>query len=76
MDISNEEAGPFFPGTTDKEAENTIAKGIAQAAAKRHIKGVINSTDGMFSMLERTTNANVAMTDTTEPVNADLMSPK
>lgn len=76
MDMSNEDAGPFFPGTREREAEKTIAKGMAQEPAKRHIKGVMSKTDGIFSKLEKTSKAVVAKTDKNEPINADLTSPK
>ncbi len=45
--MSKEEEGPFLFGTTERDAEKTIAKGIAQEPAKMHIKGVISMTEGI-----------------------------
>ena len=76
MDMSKAEAGPFLSGTMDKEAENTIAKGMAQAAAKRHMRGVTISGEGIFSnkaMIKRTA---VAHTEIKEQVNAVFSVPK
>lgn len=74
--MSSDEAGPFLSGTTESDAAKTIAKGTAHEAAKRHINGVINATDGMLSMKERTTRAVVAKTESKDPTNTDLTSPK
>ena len=74
--MSKEEAGPFFPGIMEREAAKTTAKGTAQEAANRHIRGVIKNTEGIFSIVDRTRSVAVEKADNNDPANTERISPK
>ena len=76
IDISREDAGPFLPGMTLREAEKTTANGMAHDAAKMHIKGVINMTGGISVTRAMQNKPSVAKTETREPERAAFISPK